>query len=725
MANSQPMFSYSFLRLDGAPSGANVSYGTLNSSINGTSSFSISAWIRVREIQSSQQIFGTANFTLLGVQIEGDNVFLYTSIQGSNQQPVTSPDPVPVNQWTYVVMVYDASGDLGPSVNFYIGGVVSGGALVSQPSITPGAFYTTAVGVDISILALWSAALPPSQCYDIYQSPSAGAIAIYDFVNGPAQDVSGNNNPIELLSGAAQFWAANCLNFYSDGMALLPSTNVNPGSAGAAFSICGWVNVTPTSFEKSIPVYSNGSGDPSLSGFGLVISVDYSTSQSQPCTMHVKYGAASGTFYDLPGKQVFNAGDWHWFGVTFSTNGSSGTLTLYLDGQLDTSVSANIAQALPVFQGQQFFGGGSPVFFEGSIQAISIFDQALQPNDLFSCMNTDPSQSPSCVAFYSFEVSQAIEDLSGQDLTLSGAAVLLEQIAAVTGTTANSASRASSGASVRGASASADWAQKPFNLNALAAELSLNPNVRPTSSHLSNADIDQIIAGYEQLLSTCPISLRAQYRQRFRENLYRGIQLQNVHSDPRIGMISYAQSGDDYVYYHHLPGGPQEVYRLSVGAVSSKYLAWEISVVANFFNIILTVLGMAIMANVVLKAVSRSLASARIAQSQALKAALSEPFDSSKAGFWFIALLQALYNLGPELVRQFLAGTSWWSFAFAVAALILNIVAMLATGGAYLCLTLAQMGIAIAQFVLVLNDKPEDDSSSSATAAAVVPAALA
>jgi concanavalin A-like lectin/glucanase superfamily protein len=110
-----------------------------------------------------------------------------------------------------------------------------------------------------------------------------------------------------------------------------------------------------------------------------VISVDYSTTQSQPCMMHVKYGAAGGTVYDLSGKQVFNAGDWHWFGVTFSTNESSGTLTLYLDGQLDTSVSANIAQTLPMFQGPQFFGGSSPVFFEGSIQAVSIFDQALQP----------------------------------------------------------------------------------------------------------------------------------------------------------------------------------------------------------------------------------------------------------------------------------------------------------------------------------------------------------
>ena len=714
------MNAYSFLRL----TSGNVSYGNLPSALNGSQSFSISAWIRVNGGLNDKLLFATAGSVLLGVRTQpGVATYLFSSMAGMTPAVVTSL-PLPNDPWMLVTMVYDTSPESGPTVNFYINGIPSGGSTVTQPSMGPDPCFTSGQGVDVGVVILWSVALLPSQCLDIYQEPSASLIASYVFLNGLGSDQSPNHAPITFPSGASQYWAASSLQLAAPAaMALLPAeTAVNPGSRGAAFSLCGWVNVGSPTQSAVMTIYSNGATNNLTALSGLLISVSYQAQSSGQCTLAVHYGTASANI-SLQGNTSFNAGEWHWFGVSFDGT----TLTLYLDGSPDGTQT--LSTAPPALAGPQVLGASTDAngqnagsYFLGSMQAIAIFNSALG-SALANYMRSNPiapTGQSSCVAYYSFEVGNPINDVSGAAVALSGMALVEEYLTAITSSPQPDSirlARSVSGMRPEGQAqaiavkesraAGKNHQEGYFNLHALAAELPA-PSTRPKSSALSDQDIDQLLTGFESVLNNCPTESRAAYRQQFRDNLYRGLHLQNIHADPRIGLVSYAKTEGHYVFYHHLPGGKRELERIPIGAVPSDCTIWQVACWTNLFLIILSAFGLAVTGSTLKAIFSGIVANATV--SGRLIVALLRPLNLEGIAFWFVFAVQAFYSAGqiPELARSVFSGMSWWSFAFAVTSLVVNIVAMIGSGGAYLAMFMTQLGLSIAQFIVTWRDKPLD-----------------
>lgn len=214
-------------------------------------------------------------------------------------------------------------------------------------------------------------------------SGRAGLIAHYTFdaAGTITSDVSGNGNDLSLYSGAPSYTAEGK---YGGATVLNPGDTASDGwktPAGVitpSFTFAAWLKpmgsvsmvVQPISLVTGYEVYA-------YNGYR------YATMSAEPMSYTISSTA----------PQV---GTWQHVAMTFSPDGGpdvdgiyTGTFTTYIDGELDTTkVGARYAVASNNFQ---ILGRRSSAFFNGLMDDVYFFDNALSQSEVQSLMIPEPA----------------------------------------------------------------------------------------------------------------------------------------------------------------------------------------------------------------------------------------------------------------------------------------------------------------------------------------------
>jgi hypothetical protein len=127
---------------------------------------------------------------------------------------------------------------------------VDGGKAIEPLATSPTAVdqeqpFQLVGGGEIASVTLWDVALDVEDLAPMWGPPEPGTpglIAAFDFANGPASDVSGNDYPVTFGQQDTQAWVQPCLDLDGTGWAVAQFPG-GPTEAGAPFTIMGWTRV--------------------------------------------------------------------------------------------------------------------------------------------------------------------------------------------------------------------------------------------------------------------------------------------------------------------------------------------------------------------------------------------------------------------------------------------------------------------------------------------------
>jgi hypothetical protein len=134
--------------------------------------------------------------------------------------------------------------------------------------------------------------------------------------------------------------------------------------------------------------------------------------------------------------------------------------------------------------------------------------------------------------------------------------------------------------------------------------------------------------------------------------------------------------------------------------------AWVISVVATCVCIVMAALGAAYATRAIVRNVTQQMSRMASTTYGTFKRVIPAPTEV--AASTPIKIIQTFSLTGSvfSTVAAGLTGASWWSWLFTVASLVISIFALWLTGGWYLLVILANLGLAIAQLVAVIQKRP-------------------
>lgn len=385
---------------------------TANSSLDLTSAFTLSAWIK-------PHTFPTAGFyqTFIGKGAAGGNY--YFEINGSgpnfdcgfgNASDLVDATGyiVKPEQWQHVVCTFNDAGD---TIALYVNGVlvdssnsITGTPTANNDSLTIGAadaFPNQIVDASVDEVRIYSRALSASEVAKLYQTGAAklGASTV-DLQRGST-----------LASGLVGYWTFDGADFTNkvidrsasgkDGYLINMSTTSakRPGKLGQAITFDGvddhvvianssavadnlsemtistWVKFTADAFGTLL-VKSVNSGSP---GWSLNISNGGGAGRFS------FYTETDGTHYHgrVTASSGYNDGNWHHLVATL-TGGGSGTMTMYVDG-VSQSLTTDDGLTVTTYSSPSdiWLGDISNSFpYPGSMDDTRIYNRALSPAEV-------------------------------------------------------------------------------------------------------------------------------------------------------------------------------------------------------------------------------------------------------------------------------------------------------------------------------------------------------
>ncbi|MBU1657471.1 tandem-95 repeat protein, partial [bacterium] len=198
--------------------------------------------------------------------------------------------------------------------------------------------------------------------------------------------------------------------------------SLNHASINAGNEEVGFTNA----FTISQTITSTGNG-------GIIFNNENSYEIAQESDGSIRYAlrAENGsgwvwndTGYDLPFNEQHN--------VTFTYDGASNTVKLYVDGSEVSSNSQNVPDSLKVYENNDLlFGerGTNNQSFEGTFDDIQIYDKALNADEIQTIADGGVIAGNNLVAHYDFEGNNPLEDKSGNghDASLQNGAELIDE----------------------------------------------------------------------------------------------------------------------------------------------------------------------------------------------------------------------------------------------------------------------------------------------------------
>jgi len=239
----------------------------------------------------------------------------------------------------------------------------------------------------------------------------------------------------------------------------------------------------------------------------------------------------------------------------------------------------------------------------------------------------------------------------------------------------------------------------------LARRNGIDVTASPTDAELANEPYKSFAAYYETLLKNLSPKLAARLRQTALRNLHIGLQLQS--KGVRAGSFEITHQGGDSVVQYYGLDGPREIARYRDELLAGTALVGRsdvdifTTILFDVIGILAAIYGFAVAgkamdkAAVALKGILEMLGQrAR----NAMDAASPQAQQAAQAIFAWLYYAWSL-NALPTLVWKILSEMRWWEIALNVASLLGQLIALVASGGAYLAVKLAQMAIAFAQLI--------------------------
>lgn len=690
----QPTCLYSAARMS---DGQSINLGSsLGINVDGNHSFSIGLWARIST--------GLDTLTLLA---KGDQLALTVSngqlvASMANTGGVTAAVPFGSGLWHYVVFTYAATGSGGGELNLYVDGVQGipltqhhAGASGSDDFVLGGPGH-----LDVLSVSFWDTALSKADCVCQWTLPetSSSLTASFDFSQIPAQDVSGNGYGISYKGGACQVRLVPALTLLNAAAEPNPSDELNP-SSGGPFSIHGWVYALAPSEDVGLDqlmVLGCGTYDDSTGT--LACYLDYSMSQSQ-FAWAVQRNGPSGPV--LTSTAMFAPEEWHHVAVTYDGN----TMTLYIDG--NPSGSGTVGALTPLSNPRVLLGGiapsttnqGTAPVFKGYMQSVGVWTTCLTEDQVQQSMgtNADIAGQQGCAAYFDFSSPQVSNQVTGNPVGLTNNASVGEQATLVTDG-AMSAPRAPAQGPDDGA------AYRAF----LASALPELAEGQPTADDdiLPEARIKALVARYRTSFAQLEPDLLERLSRKMEQNLRAGVRAHAKYGNRMPGSFFAVEEGSEWAIYHQHPTeGAQRCDAIPKELANAACIAWIVSVVATTVQVVLSMLGVGYAATAIV-VVTRRVVTVQTTYGAIARVIQEEEEDVSSSTF--IKIIQTLFNTGNlfTVVAQALANVSWWSWLFTVASIVIGIVAIWTTGGAYLFVVLGELALSVVRLEQLIKDKP-------------------
>ena len=229
---------------------------------------------------------------------------------------------------------------------------------------------------------------------------------------------------------------------------------------------------------------------------------------------------------------------------------------------------------------------------------------------------------------------------------------------------------------------------------------------------LAEPAVQSGMAEVRALLELVPQELRARFEHEAERNLRRGAAALAA-GIPIPGTFTYAIEGEEVVFSAWTEDGLVEVGR-SPCAELDDCGAWLVAVICTAVAMLLALLGV----SVALDRLRRSLVRIVLANNRVVHAIVNDLMGEVR-GLTITKVVASLAAAGqiPTIIAASLAGVSWWNWAWTVVSVVMRILSIWVTGGWYLAWLIAQLGLAIAQFVVVVEEKPRGCYSSVAAPA--------
>ena len=194
-----------------------------------------------------------------------------------------------------------------------------------------------------------------------------------------------------------------------------------------------------------------------------------------------------------------------------------------------------------------------------------------------------------------------------------------------------------------------------------------------------------------------------------------GLQLLDRNEGDQLpGQVSWSTVGDEHVFlYHDADQGAVEIGRLFVAAVDHE-TAWLVALVIQCVICVFDALLIGFVASTVGGAIVRAF---RVTPGviDSIKAVIAVPLT----GMTFINVVKALYQAGimGQVLASSLAGVSFWSWAFTLAAALFSIASLFLTGGTYLAVVVALLAFDLCKLVNIIANKDKTASIAAPSGA--------
>ena len=688
--------SASYFETDFFVTGQATTAANLGVPLDGSQPFTVMAWAKFASLQDPTNLLiknGVFSFGVLGNQAYAQ----IAGFPGLWSDGVTNP--IQESHWHFLACVYT-----GNSLQLFIDGqldsqaVVTGtGASNANPFLIGNDMQGRLASVRVCGTALSAAAV----LAEMFQpDPQRTWAADFNFAANPPVDTSGNNLPLTLTGGATVKSIVPSVSLNSSAYCQpIRDASINPGGAGNdAYTLQAWINVTNPNpaggASQVIPagqaIFVNQALD---AASGIALYLIYDASQQA-----YRVGSLRGSVATQSNTLLSNAtiGYGQWVNVATTYDPATTTLSIYVNGQLDTSStsfpsipalsSPDILIAGAVIQNQPASGWT----LQGHVQSVDVWTICLTAAQVQQWQDGYPILEAGLAAHYAFGFTLPRNEASGTPVGLAdNAAMGTQQQVAAPGQLAPPQVRR--------------YAPEPAHAQLPEDDLAA---IRAT---LSFADVPQLDALLERamqrelsadLAAVVPPELVAKLRARLAaEWSHARWQIRHRPHAMRFA-LTYHKLYGDHILIHHTPERSTVVFRTPLENLDDCTM-WRIRVVWTVVSGLLSIFGItASLTNRALTFVQQ-----RILNNQPLMTVLNNALTAETALGLYFALnaLQAYGVLWP-LMKIVLTGLSWW----ALGRLLVKLLTTVFGAPAAIADTIAALVIAVAQLIYVFTQQPSN-----------------
>lgn len=703
------MTSASYLETDFFVTGSAQTAASLGTPLDGSQPFTVDAWIRFGSVQDRTDALYQEGVFRLGAL--GHQAYVeITGFPGLWSDGVQNP--IEQDTWHYVAAVFD-----GAQLSLYIDGVldcqagVSGqGATSTQPFLLGNNLQGRLASVRVYATALNAAQVSQAM---LQPDPQQSYAADFDFTANPPVDRSGNGLPVTLTGNASVRSVVPAVALENTAYCQpIRDAAVNPGGPGNdPYTIQGWIFVlnpavggtTDPLVPAAQAVFVNQAVD-APSGVALFLQYDTASQAYRLASLRGSVATPSNVLVSTAALPFAT-----WINVATTYDPGSTTLSLYVDGALDTSSTS--FPALPPIAAPEVLIAGAALgaqpasswTLQGYVQSLDVWSTCLSAAQVSQWQNGYPVMEPGLAAHYAFGFGLARNEDNGALVGLADRASIVPQT--------QRALPGQGAPAVRAFEVVPPHAPLPAEQMAeIRRSLRFGGDDGELDRRLEAAMRRDLDAPLEHLFGERAGELKG----RLAAEWERVRRLMRENPQELDFSVTHHRIGGEHVLVHHTPTGSTVVFRAPLDAIDDCTL-WRIRVIWTVVSGLLSIFGVTGQ----LTTRVQQFIQTRILNNQPLLQVIGDNLNAASATAVF-GVLQALQNFGVlwPLIKMALTTMGWW----ALGRLLVWILTKVFGGPAAVVQTIASLVVAAAQIVYVFTQEPDNCPLVPTSTQAGVPA---